>query len=41
MSVPSLPTAEDTLRYDMVVDGVTWFEFQRSQCVERPLEVTA
>jgi hypothetical protein len=29
-----------TLRYDLVVEGVTWFEFQGSECVERPLEVT-
>jgi SAM-dependent methyltransferase len=28
------------LRYDMVVEGVTWFEFQGSSCARRPLEVT-
>jgi SAM-dependent methyltransferase len=27
------------LRYDMVVEGVTWFEFQGSPCVERSLDV--
>jgi SAM-dependent methyltransferase len=29
------------LRYDMVVEGVTWFEFYGSPCPVRPLEVTA
>lgn len=29
------------LRYDMVVEGVTWFEFQGSRYVPRPLTVTA
>jgi SAM-dependent methyltransferase len=28
------------LRYDMVVEGVTWFEFQGSPCPRRPLEIT-
>jgi SAM-dependent methyltransferase len=28
------------LRYDMVVEGVTWFEFQGSPCVERQLDIT-
>lgn len=27
------------LRYDMVVEGVTWFEFYGSPCPRRPLEV--
>jgi SAM-dependent methyltransferase len=27
------------LRYDMVVEGVTWFEFQGSPCPHRPLDV--
>lgn len=27
------------LRYDMVVEGVTWFEFQGSRCVDRLLDV--
>jgi hypothetical protein len=27
------------MRYDMVVEGVTWFEFQGSECVERALQV--
>jgi hypothetical protein len=29
------------LRYDMVVEGVTWFEFQGSPCLRRPLDVSA
>jgi hypothetical protein len=29
------------LRYDMVVEGVTWFEFQGSSCTRRPVEVIA
>lgn len=29
------------LRYDMVVEGVTWFEFQGSSCPRRSLEVVA
>jgi SAM-dependent methyltransferase len=28
------------LRYDMVVEGVTWFEFQGSTCFRRQLQVT-
>lgn len=28
------------LRYDMVVEGVTWFEFQGSPCAHRPLDIT-
>jgi hypothetical protein len=27
------------LRYDMVVEGVTWFEFQGSPCLRRTLDV--
>jgi hypothetical protein len=27
------------LRYDMVVEGVTWFEFHGSPCPRRALEV--
>lgn len=29
------------LRYDMVVEGVTWFELQGSPCPRRRLEVQA
>ena len=29
------------LRYDVVVEGVTWFEFQGSPCARRSLDVTA
>lgn len=29
------------LRYDMVVEGVTWFEFQGSPCLRRSLDVSA
>jgi SAM-dependent methyltransferase len=36
---PGLAAGRYTLRYDMVVEGVTWFEFQGSQCVERTLDV--
>lgn len=36
-----LPPGTCTLRYDMVVEGVTWFEFQGSAYVERPLRVRA
>ena len=28
------------LRYDMVVEGVTWFEFHGSPCPRRPLDIT-
>ena len=38
--VPGLAVGRYTLRYDMVVEGVTWFEFQGSPCVERTLDVT-
>lgn len=34
-----LPTGQYGLRYDMVVEGVTWFEFQGSPCARRSLEV--
>ena len=37
---PGLAAGRYTLRYDMVVEGVTWFEFQGSECVERSLDVT-
>lgn len=36
-----LPVGRYKLRYDMVVEGVTWFEFQGSPCAERFLEVIA
>jgi SAM-dependent methyltransferase len=40
MTVPgALAPGEYVLRYDMVVEGVTWFEFQGSPCVERRLRV--
>ena len=35
-----LPAGHYGLRYDMVVEGVTWFEFQGSTCASRSLEVT-
>lgn len=38
---PGLAVGRYKLRYDMVVEGVTWFEFQGSPCVERTLDVTA
>ena len=34
-----LPAGRYRLRYDMVVEGVTWFEFQGSPCVDRTLDV--
>jgi hypothetical protein len=34
-----LPSGQYVLRYDMVVEGVTWFEFQGSPCVRRVLHV--
>ena len=34
-----LPAGRYRLRYDMVVEGVTWFEFHGSECVERSLDV--
>jgi SAM-dependent methyltransferase len=36
-----LPEGRYTLRYDMVVEGVTWFEFQGSACLRRTLDVRA
>ena len=42
MTVASLlPAGTYELRYDMVVEGVTWFEFQGSPCAKRLLEVIA
>jgi hypothetical protein len=35
-----LPVGQYALRYDMVVEGVTWFEFQGSPCPRRSLDVT-
>ena len=37
----ALPPGEYRLRYDMVVEGVIWFEFQGSPCVWRSLVVVA
>ena len=37
----ALPPGRYVLRYDMVVEGVTWFEFQGSACPTRPLDVTS
>ena len=34
-----LPAGSYQLRFDMVVEGVTWFEFQGSPCLHRALEV--
>ena len=34
-----LPAGHYRLRYDMVVEGVTWFEFHGSPCARRSLEV--
>jgi ubiquinone/menaquinone biosynthesis C-methylase UbiE len=34
-----LPSGHYRLRYDMVVEGVTWFEFHGSPCARRSLEV--
>ena len=36
-----LPAGPYGLRYDMVVEGVTWFEFQGSTCARRVLQVVA
>ena len=36
-----LPTGQYGLRYDMVVEGVTWFEFHGSPCARRSLEVVS
>ena len=41
MAVPgSLPPGDYSLKYDMVVEGVTWFEFQGSPFASRLLKVT-
>jgi hypothetical protein len=37
----ALPAGRYALRYDMVVEGVTWFEFQGTACVTRSLDVVA
>ena len=34
-----LPAGRYGMRYDMVVEGVTWFEFQGSPCATRSLDV--
>lgn len=40
IAVPAvLPPGSYQLRYDMVVEGVTWFEFQGSACVSRAVTV--
>jgi SAM-dependent methyltransferase len=36
-----LPAGRYGLRYDMVVEGVTWFEFQGSPCARRTLDVVS
>jgi SAM-dependent methyltransferase len=36
-----LPAGRYGLRYDMVVEGVTWFEFHGSPCARRSLEVVS
>ncbi len=36
----SLEPGRYRLRYDMVVEGVTWFEFQGSPCAHREIEIT-
>jgi len=36
----SLQPGRYRLRYDMVVEGVTWFEFQGSPCAFREIEIT-
>jgi SAM-dependent methyltransferase len=42
VAVPGdLPPGEYRMRYDMVVEGVIWFEFQGSRCAERTLSVTS
>ena len=35
-----LPKGSYLLRYDMVVEGITWFEFYGSPCLRRTLAVT-
>jgi SAM-dependent methyltransferase len=40
MTVPgAIPAGRYVLRYDMVVEGVTWFEFQGSAFFERSIEI--
>ena len=39
MAVAGLPAGRYVLRYDMVVEGVTWFEFQGSACPTRSIEI--
>jgi hypothetical protein len=39
--VAALPAGRYQLRFDMVVEGVTWFEFYGSPCPVRALEVVA
>ena len=34
-----LPPGDYQLRYDMVVEGVTWFEYQDSPCARRGLRI--
>jgi hypothetical protein len=34
-----LPAGRHELKYDMVVEGVTWFDFQGSPCAQRFLDV--
>jgi hypothetical protein len=42
MTVAGVPeSGRFELRYDMVVEGVTWFEFQGSPCLRRTLEVSS
>ena len=41
MTIGGLPAGRYELRYDMVVEGVTWFEFQGSPCPRRPLDALA
>ena len=36
----SLEPGRYRLRYDMVAEGVTWFEFQGSPCACRGIEIT-
>jgi SAM-dependent methyltransferase len=41
ITVPAaLPPGDYRLKYDMVVEGVTWFEFQGSPCASRALAVS-
>src|SRR5262249_5742565 len=36
----SLEPGRYRLRYDMVVEGVTWFDYQGSPCAHREIEIT-